>query len=265
MAVKSPPQRSDKPPARQPRPPRETPKAAKPRPPRNNERYAHDLWGVGLVAFALMLLVSLIVWRQAGSLGSLAASGLRDVFGIGAFVIPFLLGAIGVGLIAGREQHTRANFAGGAALLFFIFISWWQLGHSPHDAPFADAAAYGGWLGGVLSGSLRALVGDISSHIVLLALTVGAVLWATDMRLLHLFDHAAQGAKRVAGPLTQGAASVAGSVQDVKQRAREAKEKKAQEAPTPASSATPPLSERGERPGAGGCRCFARCRLGTES
>ncbi len=222
MAVKTPPKTTPtKTGARQPRPPRGTHPARPPKPPRANERFAHDLWGVGIVAFALLLLASLALERHAGLLGTPLAHGLRAFVGIGAWVAPFLVGAVGVMLIAGREQHTRANFAGGAALLFLTTIAWTQLAHSPHADPFFEHARYGGWVGGQISSLLRACVGDVGGQIVLLALGVAAVLWATDMRLLHLFHHAVAGGKRVAAPVTQGARAVSQGAKAVSESARQ--------------------------------------------
>ena len=202
MAVKTPPNR---PAARQPRASQPS-RANNSRPPRNNERFAHDIWGLTLVALGLILLVSLIIGTRAGLLGEALVHGLRALVGVGAWLFPFVLSAIGVMLIQGRTQHTRANFAGGAALLFVIGISWWHLGHTPGGKPlFGDLEAGGGIIGAVVSAGLRRLVGDVSSHILLFLFTLGAVVWATDMRLLHLFDHAVEGGRRVATPVTQGA------------------------------------------------------------
>ena len=202
MAVKTPP---TKPAARQPRA-SQPPRANDMRPARNNERFAQDIWGLTLVALGLILLVSLIVGTRAGLLGEALVHGLRSLVGVGAWLFPFFLSAIGLMLIQGRAQHTRTNFAGGAALLFVIGIAWWHLGHTPGNKPlFNDLEAGGGLIGAVVSAGLRRLVGDVSSHILLFLFTLGAVVWATDMRLLHLFDHAVEGGRRVAAPMTQGA------------------------------------------------------------
>ncbi len=246
MAVKTPPKTTAaKSGARQPRPPRDTRPSRPPKPPRANERFAHDLWGVGIVAFALLLLASLALERHAGLLGTQLAHGLRAFVGVGAWLVPFLAGAIGVMLIVGREQHTRANFAGGAALLFLTIIAWTQLAHSPHTDPLYRHAQYGGWVGGQISSLLRAAVGDIGGQIVLLALLVGAVLWATDMRLLHLFEKAAAGGKRVALPVTQGARAVSqgakAASESARQNAAALKERsEARAAARPAARLTPP-------------------------
>jgi len=205
MAVKTPPDKSpNKQAARQPRAPQPS-RAGNPRPPRKNERFAHDIWGLTLVALGLILLVSLIIGGRAGLLGEALVRGLRALVGVGAWLFPFFLSAVGVMLIRGRAQHTRTNFAGGAGLLFVIGIAWWHLAHTSGDAPFADLAAGGGIVGAAVSAGLRRMVGDVSSHILLFVFMLGAVVWATDMRLLHLFDHAVEGGRRAAAPVTQGA------------------------------------------------------------
>jgi len=226
MAVKPTPKASNskpsasRPAARQPRPPQGT-RAARPKPPRSNERFVHDLGGVGLLAFAGLLLASLALERHAGLLGTPLAHSLRAFVGIGAWVVPFLIGAIGVMLIVGREQHTRANFAGGAATLFLTIIAWTQLAHSPHADPLFHHARYGGWVGGEISSALRAAVGDVGGQIILLALGIGAVLWATDMRLLHLVGHVVAGGKRVAAPVRQGARAAAQGAKAASESARQ--------------------------------------------
>ncbi len=247
MAVKSSPER---PAARQPRPSaapsRTTPP---PRPPRRNDRFAHDISGLALLALGLMLGVWLVLSRHghAGLLGDWLVLGLHFVVGIGAWVFPVLLCAVGLMLIQGKHRQTRTNFAGGAALMFLVGISWWHLGHTTRTTEWTDITE-GGWLGAAVSGGLRALVGDISSHIVLFLFSVGAVVWATDMRLLHLFDHAVAGGRRVTTPLAQGAKA---SAQAARQGADALKERAARQRiytpgvtpkePTlPRSSASPP-------------------------
>ncbi len=218
MAVKTPP---NKPAARQPRP-AQAARTNNTRPPRNNDRFAHDIWGLTLIALGLILLVSLIIGSRAGLLGESLVHGLRALVGVGAWLFPFFLSAIGVMLIQGRQQHTRTNFAGGAALLFVIGIAWWHLAHTSSAQPFLNLESGGGLAGAVVSAGLRRMVGDVSSHILLLVFTLGAIVWATDMRLLHLFDHAVEGGRRVAAPVTQGAKA---SAQAARQGAAALKER----------------------------------------
>ena len=231
MAVKSSPER---PAARQPRPSQAPSRTTLPRPPRNNSRFAHDMSGLALLALGLILGVSLVL-GHTGLLGDWLVVGLRSVVGIGAWVFPALLCAVGLMLIQGKHRTTRTNFAGGAALLFLVGISWWHLGHTTRTTQWTDITE-GGYLGAAVSAGLRALVGDISTHIALFLFAVGAVVWATDMRLLHLFDHAVAGGKRVGAPIAQGAEAL---------RERAAQRRIYTPEPTPPRpSVSPPLLQR---------------------
>ncbi len=246
MAVKSPPDQSspdksapERRAARQPRPP-QGPRGAVP-PPRRNDRFTHDLSGLGMLALGLILAVSLFLSRRdhAGLLGDLLVAALRSAVGIGAWVFPLLLCAVGVMLIQGRRRQTRTNFAGGAALLFLVGISWWHLGHTTRATEWSDITE-GGYLGAAVSSALRALVGDVSSHIVLFLVTIGAVVWATDMRLLHLFDHAVAGGRRAAGPIARSARQGADALKE-----RAARQRIYTPEPTPARpSPAPPETGR---------------------
>ena len=246
MAVKSPPDQSspdksapERRTARQPRPP-QGPRGAVP-PPRRNDRFTHDLSGLGMLALGLILAVSLFLSRRdhAGLLGDLLVAALRSAVGIGAWLFPLLLCAVGVMLIQGRRRQTRTNFAGGAALLFLVGISWWHLGHTTRATEWSDITE-GGYLGAAVSSALRALVGDVSSHIVLFLVTIGAVVWATDMRLLHLFDHAVAGGRRVTTPIARSARHGADALKE-----RAARQRIYTPEPTPARpSASPPETGR---------------------
>ena len=246
MAVKSPPGR---PAARQPRP-SQTSKVNRPRTPRNNDRFPHDMWGLSLVALGFLLLVSLVLGPHAGLLGTMLGTGLRRVVGIGAWVFPVVLAAIGLILITGREQHTRTNFAGGAALLFVIGIAWWHLGHTTEATEFTDTKIMhgGGWVGAALSSGLRALVSDLGSHVFLFFVTLGGIVWATDMRLLHLFDHAVEGGRRVTAPLSDGAKAGAAALKDRSLRKPEPNPVLGcrSSEPNPGVTADPSLSGKGE-------------------
>ena len=237
MAVKSSPGR---PAARQPRPSKLA--SRPPRPPRNNDRFAHDLWGIALVALGVVTLVSLAFQSHAGVLGDALAAGLRSLVGVGAFLVPFLLAAVGVMLILGREQHTRTNFAGGAALLFFVGITSWHLLHSSHATQFRPdvLARGGGYVGALICAGLRGCFHDLACGAILLALAVGGLVWATDMRLLHLYEKAAEGTKRVGAPVAQGARAAKRGATALRERAKKT--------PTPARSSPPLPPQAGEGP-----------------
>src|SRR5579883_1413379 len=106
---------------RQPRPPRQ---------PRKNDRLAHDLWGVGLIALGGIGFVGLVAFSHSGQFGYFLADLLRQAFGIGSYAVPFLLGFAGVVLIRGEKPVSRWEMIGSAIALWLILISWWHYGHT---------------------------------------------------------------------------------------------------------------------------------------
>ena len=150
MAVKTPPKTTAaKSGARQPRPPLDARPSRPPKPPRANERFAHDLWGVGIVAFALL------ASSRAGAGASRRAAG--DAAGARAAGI--CRGGSVAGTVSGRGDRGDADCRAGAAYprelcrgrqhcSFLTIIAWTQLTHSPHTDPLYRHAQYGGWVGG---------------------------------------------------------------------------------------------------------------------
>ena len=186
------------------------------------------MWGVGLIGLGCILLVGLLVRHYEGSagvLGDAMARGLHWLVGAGSYFIPIYLCAVGVMLIRGKEQHTRANFAGGAATLFLIFVTWWHIVHTTKatNFDFVPLGSFGGAVGSVLAAGLRALFNDLCAEILLCALTVMALVWATDMRLLHMIQHAVETGRRVGPPVARTARGVQRGVDGMKQRAQDRK------------------------------------------
>lgn len=195
---------------RQPRPPRQ---------PRKNDRLAHDLWGVGLIALGAISLVGLVAFSSAGQCGHMLAEMLRDAFGIGSFVVPFLLAFTGVVLIRGESPVTRAEKIGSAVVLWLVFLGWWHYGNTTEANQFDRVADFGGWTGAGIAAILRHFF-EAGTPIVFLAVIVAAVVVLSDMRLLHLVGIGVTGAKKAAEPVKKGTAVAV-------TKAKEASEKRA--------------------------------------
>ncbi|MEO7720076.1 MAG: DNA translocase FtsK 4TM domain-containing protein [Capsulimonas sp.] len=216
---------------KKPRAPRAAPapqKAKKTKPARNNERFAHDMWGIGFMTLGAILLVSLIFEGKAGAIGDALANGMRWLVGVGSWVMPFFIASIGVMLVRGREQHTRANYIGGGATLYLIFITWWHMGHTNVLNQSMNPDRAGGEVGYLFCSLLRMLFGanDVSSHILMSALAIGAVVWTTDMRLLHLFERTVEGGKKLTPPVTNTAKAMQRGAAAARERAAIAREER---------------------------------------
>lgn len=222
MAVK-PSQQSG--PTKRPRAPRES-RPAKVKTPRNNDRFIHDMWGIGMFAFGVILLISLIRQPDSGRLGNALAHWTQWLVGIGAYILPLCFAGVGIGLIRGREQTGRRNLSGGIAVLFFVFITWWHLLHTTLQDQMALSARLhdGGIAGAWICKGLRKGLNDANSYIVLGAITLATVVWATDMRLLHIFDRGVRGGRKIASPVVRSAQAVRDTTTTLRQKARESQD-----------------------------------------
>uniref|UniRef100_UPI00286A6DFF FtsK/SpoIIIE family DNA translocase n=1 Tax=Armatimonas sp. TaxID=1872638 RepID=UPI00286A6DFF len=173
---------------RKPRPPR----SAAPRQTRTNTRFAYDTWGIALCAFGLILLATLF---GAGSnsgdnfLGRTVVHGFYLLAGVGAWVFPFVLLALGGMLAIGKSRSYDNMSALGA--LYLIFIAWWHLGRVSGmkiDYHFVadNLVNGGGYIGAGISWLLRMLVGVFGAHVFFLALTGIGILFLVDVPLPSL-------------------------------------------------------------------------------
>ncbi len=186
-----------------PRQPRE-PKSA--RPPRNNDRLVHDMVAVFLLALGCFTIVSLLAWSQSGQIGHVIEVLLRLMFGVGAFFVPFSLIYAGMLLVwGGRLSHVMERVTIATACGALLFLAIWHYAHTSTHTQFDArlASMYGGYVGAGLSAGLRSLFG-VGTPIVFSALLLGVVVWASDIRLLHLARIPVRGAKAAAVPARHG-------------------------------------------------------------
>ncbi|MDR3710910.1 MAG: DNA translocase FtsK 4TM domain-containing protein [Capsulimonadaceae bacterium] len=232
-----------------------TPRPLKtPRPPkaaRNNDRFLQDMVGVALFAAGVISLVSLVALQNAGALGAGLANSLKILFGLGAYVVPFLMVGGGVVLIYGRSPSSRAEIFGGCVVLWLICLAWLDYAHAVRGGlPFdgAHVSTVGGLTGAAINYGVHSLLG-VGSPVLYFALAVMTVVWMTDRRLLYMMQACGNGIAKVADALrynmpqlparTGGKPDRADQAATVKAiREPESRRKKAIEAPEPDTAPT---------------------------
>ncbi|MDO8683770.1 MAG: DNA translocase FtsK 4TM domain-containing protein, partial [Armatimonadota bacterium] len=151
----------------------------------------YDVAGVTLLFAGPIAMVSLAWTKDSGALGVALSNVLRGFAGIGAYILPFLLVALGLILLAGPLKAVSRNAAAGAILIFVVIITWQHLRVSNPDF---DTPAYfntdilqsgGGVIGGAVACALRTVIGNICSYILLVALAIISMLMITDVPLAH--------------------------------------------------------------------------------
>lgn len=175
---------------RKPRPPRNTNTA--PRKTRTNTRFAYDTWGIALCALGLILLATLFgAGTNSGDnfLGRTVVHGFYLLSGVGAWVFPFVLLALG-GMLAIGKSRSFDNM-GALGALYVLFIAWWHLGRVggmklAYHFLTDNLVNGGGYLGGGVSWLLRMLVGVFGAHVVFVALVGIGILFLVDVPLPSL-------------------------------------------------------------------------------
>ncbi|MFN8104780.1 MAG: DNA translocase FtsK [Acidimicrobiia bacterium] len=135
------------------------------------------------------VIAGLAIWGgAAGPGGEVVASASRALMGVGAALLPLLLAAAGVALIADRENKiaVRAIIGGFLAAWAALALAHLVSGTPPLDAPVATLESSGGILGGLAAVPAHAVVGAPAAVVVFVALFGVGVLIASGRRLSQL-------------------------------------------------------------------------------
>ncbi len=146
-----------------------------------DDRSKRDIIGVGLSVLAIALMIA-VLSRDSGIAAQAAASGMRMLVGVGAYLIPLGLLLWGVSFFVRAEIREWRTGAGiGIVLLALISLAALttpDLSSTPGTDYLNSAlvASYGGYLGGAIAWALVELVGvKIAAVLLVGLLLVGLV------------------------------------------------------------------------------------------
>jgi len=156
-----------------------------------------EIWGISLMAIALLLLVSLWMAHDGaaegiGVIGSFLATVMTVLAGHAAYAFPIFLLIFGFLMFTDRHRRVWGLRFGG---LIMVFLSCLGLLHltCPADTfmnyiVYATQDTGGGLLGGLISFVMRTAFGQIGSIIVFIALAVIGVMMLTEVSLFALIN-----------------------------------------------------------------------------
>ena len=154
-----------------------------------------ELIGSVLVLLALLILLSLLSPIK-GQLTTALIDGLRSLFGIGVWIVPLLLGGLGVWLAL--RDVTEGNTMSpwrlvGALGLFLVFEGFATLiAGIPASAQEAAEGTGGGLLGWLICGGLSVILGLPLTIIVLLILAAISVMALAGVTLAEVSNRLAE-------------------------------------------------------------------------
>ncbi|HSI31408.1 MAG TPA: DNA translocase FtsK 4TM domain-containing protein, partial [Miltoncostaeaceae bacterium] len=170
--------------------------------------------GLGLVALAIFLGVTLFLGFGIGPVGGWLEDGLRLLIGRAVALAPLALIAVGVALILDHplaySPPLRLGAAlGAAALLIALAGGVFGLGGIERDAWFSNdvVSERGGYLGELGYWATSSTVGDIGTGIVVAAGLIAAVILISGASLGHLVRRGGQGAAVASRTVSKGVAT----------------------------------------------------------
>ncbi|MBM3729930.1 MAG: DNA translocase FtsK [Actinobacteria bacterium] len=162
----------------------------------------------GIAIVVAGVLAALGVYLQiAGPVGDAIDTSLGWVLGLGRFLLPPALVALGVVVVRRSESEHRLRLAVGSVVIVLAMLGLLHLarGEGRVTASVDALKPAGGWIGALIGEPLRTLLSVVGAVVVLLAVILGGALIVTGMslpllsrRLRAYFASAAQPTARVA-------------------------------------------------------------------
>jgi DNA segregation ATPase FtsK/SpoIIIE, S-DNA-T family len=177
-------------------------------------RQRSELVGLGLIALAVFLGVTLFLGFGIGPIGGWLEDGLRLLIGRAVALAPLALIAIGMALIldhplAGARPLRLGVAIGTAALLIALAAGAFGLGGAARDQWFARdvVSDRGGYLGELGYWATSSTVGDIGTGILVAGGLIAAVILISGASLGHLVRRGGHGAATASRAVGQGVAT----------------------------------------------------------
>ena len=155
-----------------------------------------DLIGLGLIVVALVLALG-----TYGHFAGIVGDGLEWLAalltGLGRFLLPLAIAAVGVALISNRRSSNRVRLVVGCVAVAAAVLGLLHVLRGPHEVSTSYDAVNdaGGWLGAMVGEPLRSLLATAGSSVLLLAIIVAGAILATQASLRTLAHSVAKGAR----------------------------------------------------------------------
>jgi len=150
----------------------------------------HEFTGVGFIAVGVLLGLA-IYFDLAGPLGRGVETVVGWLTGLGRFLVPIALVAIGAALVSKGRSLRRFRLAIGWGLLSLSLLGLLHVVRGPGKimANFDTLGKAGGWIGALVGEPLRSLIASGGAIVVLVA-AVTAIAGVTDTSRRWICRHA---------------------------------------------------------------------------
>ena len=177
----------------------------------------HEFAGIGFIAAGVLLGLAIYL-NLAGPLGRGVETVVGWLTGLGRFVVPIALIAIGAALVGKGKSMRRFRLAVGWGLLGLSLLGLLHVVRGPNKimADFDTLGKAGGWIGALVGEPLRSLIASGGAIVVLVAACVGGALVLTGASLRTMLTHTSKGVGAVAVPIGRRARTAFGNISTLK-------------------------------------------------
>jgi len=176
----------------------------------------NEFRGIAIVVAGVLAALGVYL-NVAGPVGDGIDTALGWVLGLGRFLLPPTLIALGVVVIRRNESEHRLRIAVGSVVIVLSALGLLHLarGEGRMTASVDALKPAGGWVGALIGQPLRAMLSVVGAVVVLLAIALGGVLIVTGMSLPLLIKRLRGHFTTVAAPTARAAKKMLSEIQTV--------------------------------------------------
>ena len=173
--------------------------------------------GIGFIVVGVLLGLG-IYFNLAGPLGRGIETLIGWFTGLGRYIVPVALVAIGVALVRKGRSGSRFRLGIGWGLASLSILGLLHVVRGPEKimSDFDTLGRSGGWLGALVGEPLRSLAGDAGAIVILSAVFLGAVLLLTGGSLKTASGQTAHGVAAIAVPIGRKVKQMFGDIATLK-------------------------------------------------
>ena len=176
-----------------------------------------EFFGIGFIVVGVLLGLG-IYFNLAGPLGRGIETLIGWFTGLGRYIVPVALVAIGVALVRKGRSGSRFRLGIGWGLASLSILGLLHVVRGPEKimSDFDTLGRSGGWLGALVGEPLRSLAGDAGAIVILSAVFLGAVLLLTGGSLKTASGQTAHGVAAIAAPIGRKVKQMFGDIATLK-------------------------------------------------
>ena len=171
----------------------------------------HEFIGLVLVVAAIILAAG-IYFDFAGILGDGIEWLGGALAGLGRYVLPLILLAIGVSFIRSSRSSSPYRLVIGWSLVALTVLGIIHVASGPEGFSVSGVTDSGGVIGWIVGEPLRTLMAEFGSIVVLVALGIGGALLITQASLRTIASRTGRGAASIARPVGRAARNALGNL-----------------------------------------------------